>query len=54
MFTAHMYNKKITEELLGETKTPQEAYEYAIRRKKGIEHSKTMNISQTINSDTKV
>ena len=42
MFTAHMNNEKIAEELLAETRTPQEAYEYAIRREKGIEHSKTM------------
>ena len=42
MFTAHMNNKKIAEELLAQTRTPQEAYEYAIRREKGIEHSQTM------------
>ena len=42
VFTAHMPNEKIAEELLAETKTPQEAYEYAIRREKGIEHSRTM------------
>ena len=45
MFTAHMNNEKIAEELLVQTRTPQEAYEYAIRRKKGIEHSRTMKIN---------
>ena len=40
MFTAHMSNEKIAEELLAETRSPQDAYEYAIRREKGIEHSK--------------
>ena len=40
MFTAHMNKEKIAEELLAETQTPQKAYEYAIRRKKGIEQSK--------------
>ena len=37
-----MHNEKIAKELLAETKTPQEAYEYAIRREKGIEHSRQM------------
>ena len=41
MFTAHM-NNKIAEELLSETRIPQDAHEYAIRREKGIEHSRTM------------
>ena len=34
MFTAHNNNEKIAEELLAQTRTPQEAYEYAIRREK--------------------
>ena len=34
MFTAHMNNEKIAEELLAQTRTPQEAYEYANRREK--------------------
>ena len=42
MFTAHMNNEKTVEELLAQTRTPQEAYEYAIRREKGTEHSRTM------------
>ena len=42
MFNAHMNNDKIAEELLAQTRTPQDAYEYAIRREKGIEHSRTM------------
>ena len=45
MFTAHMNNEKIAEELLAQTRTPQEAYEYAIRREKGIEHSRTMKVN---------
>ena len=45
MFTAHMNHEKIAEELLAQTRTPQEAYEYAIRREKGIEHSRTMKIN---------
>ena len=43
MFTAHMNNEKIAEELLAKTRSPQEAYGYAIRQEKGIEHSRTMN-----------
>ena len=34
MFTALMNNEKMAEELLAQTRTPQEAYEYAIRREK--------------------
>ena len=45
MFTAHMNNEKIAEKLLAQTRTPQEAYEYAIRREKGIEHSRTMKVN---------
>ena len=30
MFTAHMNNEKIAEELLAQTRIPQEAYKYAI------------------------
>ena len=40
-----MNDEKIAEELLAETRTPQEAYEYAIRREKGVEHSKTMKLN---------
>ena len=36
---------KITKELLAQTLTPQDAYEYAIRREKGIKHSRTMEIN---------
>ena len=34
MFTAHMLNNKIVEDLLAETRRHQDAYEYAIRKKK--------------------
>ena len=44
MFIAHMDNEKIAEQLLAETRTPQEAYEFAISCEKGIEHSKTMKL----------
>ena len=37
-----MNHDKIAEELLAQTRTPQDAYDYAIRREKGIEHSRTM------------
>ena len=37
-----MNNEKIADELLTETRTPQDAYEYAFRREKGTEHSRTM------------
>ena len=40
-----MNNEKIAEELLAQTRTPQEAYEYAIRREKGIEPSRTMKVN---------
>ena len=42
MFTAHMNIEKNAEELLAQTRSPQEAYEYAIRQEKGIEHCRTM------------
>ena len=45
LLTAHTSNGKIAEELLAQTRSPQEAYEYAIRREKGIEHSRTMKIN---------
>ena len=45
MFTAHMHNEKIAEELLAQTRTTQDAYEYANRREKGIEHCRTMKIN---------
>ena len=46
MFTTHMNNDKIAEELLAQTRSPQDAYEYAIRREKGIEHSRTMKTNR--------
>ena len=36
MFTADMNNEKIAEELLAQKRTPQEAYEHAIRREKEL------------------
>ena len=42
LFTAHMNNEKIAEELLAVTRSPEDAYGYAIRREKGIKHSRTM------------
>ena len=45
VFTAEKIAEKIAEELLAQTRTPQDAYEYAIRREKGIEHSRTMNMN---------
>ena len=46
MFKAHISNDKITEELLAETKSPQDAYEYAIRRGISQVGSKTRYIQQ--------
>ena len=43
MITAHMHNEKFAEELLAQTRNPDDAYEFAIRREKGIEHSRTMS-----------
>ena len=40
-----MNNEKFAEEFLAATRTPQEAYENAKRREKGIEHSKTMKLN---------
>ena len=37
-----MLDKKNSEELLAETRTPKVAYEYAIRREKEIEHNNTI------------
>ena len=44
MFTAHVHIEKIAEELLAQTRNPQDAYDYAIRREKGIEDSRTMKV----------
>ena len=41
MFTAHMLKEKISEELLAETSTPKNEYEYAIRQENGIEDNRT-------------
>ena len=43
MFRAHVSNEKIAEELLAETKSPRDAYKFAIRREKGVEDSQLMN-----------
>ena len=42
MLTAHMNNEKNAEEILAATRSPQDAYEYAIRLEKGIENNRTM------------
>ena len=42
MFCGKMNNEKIAEELLAQRRAPQDAYEYARRREKGIEHSQIM------------
>ena len=42
IITAYMPNEKNAEELLAETRSPQDACEYVIRREKGVEHSKAM------------
>ena len=34
MFTAHMNNDKIAEELIAQTRSPEDAYDYAIRLEK--------------------
>ena len=40
-----MHNKKIAEKHLAQTRSPQDAYDYAKRREKGIEHKCTMKIN---------
>ena len=45
MFTAHMNNDKIAEELLAQTRSRQDANEYTKNLEKAIEHSKTMKIN---------
>ena len=42
MFTAHKHNGKPAEEIFSATRSPEDAYEYENRRKKFIEHSRTM------------
>ena len=42
MFTAHMQIDNLAEELLAQTKSRKDAFEYAIRREKVIKHSRTM------------
>ena len=41
MFTAQTNKEKIAEELLAQTRSPQDAYEYAIRLAKGRDHGRT-------------
>ena len=38
LFTANMTNDEVQKDLLAETKTPEQAFEYAIRREKGLEN----------------
>ena len=38
LFTANMTNDEVQKDLLAETKTPTQAFEYAIRREKGLEN----------------
>ena len=52
MFAAYMHDEKIAEELLAQTRSPQDAYEYAIRREKGIEHSRLRKINPSGNQTT--
>ena len=47
-----MQNEKIAEELLAQTRSPQDAYEYSIRREKGMEHSRTMKTNRFSNQVT--
>ena len=39
LFTANMTNDEVQKDLLAETKSPAQAFEYAIRREKGLESS---------------
>ena len=48
-----MHNEKIADELLAETRNLQDAYEYAIRRVKDIEHSRTMKTNPFGNQTVK-
>ena len=38
VFTANMSNVEVQKDLLAETKTQEQALDYAIRREKGLEH----------------
>ena len=38
LFTANMTNDEVQKDLLAETKSPEQAFEYAIRREKGLEN----------------
>ena len=40
-----MHNEKIAEKLLAQIRSPQDAYEYAIPRKNGLEYSRKMEIN---------
>ena len=44
-----MNSEKIAEELLMETRTPQDVYEYASRCEKGIKHNWAMKTNPSIN-----
>ena len=51
MFTAHMNNETIAEELLAETRSPQYAYEHAIRRENGIAESFETKNTKSLSED---
>ena len=43
-----MNNKMIAEEPLTKTRSPQEIYDCAIKREKGVEHSKTITTNHSV------
>ena len=51
MLTAHMSNEKKAEELLAETRSPEDPSEYAIRREKGLEINNAIKQPQKLNSN---
>ena len=52
LFTANMSNDEVQKDLLAETKTPEQALDYAVRREKGLENQVHIRKQGTSNSHT--
>ena len=52
LFTAIMSNDEVQKDLLAETKTPEQAMDYAVRREKGLENQVHIRKQGTSNSHT--
>ena len=53
LFTANMSNDAVQKDLLAETKTPEQALDYAVRREKGLENQVHIRKQGTSNNHTR-